>query len=241
MIRIATLTTVALALATKGHAGLISSIEVVETMVQTQESGSIFMGSIFGPDSNSTIQFSASFDPVAKTFAYATLPGQSYLGLALSMATNGSYDSQLGQYEWSTTAQLGQQTWTGGGSDVWVGDPTANINTTYVYKGVTYTVTGSIPVDALGHSSGTLTYTSPSGAKYNWASTDFVPGSPSMPITVQANGFNEQVSLDGNLPFPNGGLGNFDVRISSTAVPEPSTMVPLLGGLLYVVWRRRNS
>src|ERR1022692_3571429 len=111
MIRFAVLTTVALALAIEGRASLISSVEVVETMVQAQESGSIFMGTVFGPDATSTLHFAATYDPAAQTFSYDTLPGQTYQGQAFSMATNGSFNGQLGEYQWNTIAELGQQSW----------------------------------------------------------------------------------------------------------------------------------
>jgi hypothetical protein len=239
MIRFTILTTLAMALAMEGRAGLLTSMEVVETMSQSAESALIFTGTVFGADAFSTLNFAASYDPNAKTFSYDTLPGQTYQGQAFSMATTGSYNSGLGEYQFTTVASLGSQTWTGAGTDMWVGDPTANINTTYVYKGVTYTVTGAIPVDVLGHSEGTLTYTSPSGESYLWPSTDFVPGSPTMPITVNANGFEEHASIDGSIPF-GGGLGAFSAEITPSAVPEPSAVLPVLGGLLCLFSRIRK-
>lgn len=250
--RIATLATIAIAFAIDGRASSMTSFEVIETMLTAQESDSIFMGSLFGPDSNSTLQFSATYDPTAQTFSYATLAGQRYEGLAFSMVTTGSFDTQLGQYDWSTIAALGTQTWTGSSSGVWsdsngsivpddddctgFNGPKVDVNSSYTYQGDTYTVKGSIPTkknaDGTTSSCGKLTYKSPykSDVPYDFPSTDVVNKDGT--VEVHANGHDESFSLNGNLP-DGGGLGNFDVRIAA-AVPEPTTLTLFAAGSLLI-------
>ncbi|MBV8729989.1 MAG: hypothetical protein JO336_09290 [Acidobacteriia bacterium] len=212
-------------------------------MANAQLGDAIFLSSSFAPLNTASLQFTDTFDPVAKTFSYQTGAGQMYEGMSVSMSTTGSFNSALSEYQWTTTAFLGSSTWTGTSTGVWVGDP-ITINSTYVYKGVTYAVTGTINLDGL-QSSGTLTYTAPPGTPNNicvagckWPSTDSISAPPST-LTVMAVGFDASLGLNGVLPFPDGGAGNVQLQVSP--VPEPTFMGPLVAAILLLLARKTNS
>jgi len=232
--------------------------EVLETMMSTQMVDGLSIVHIFAPQSATTLHFTSNLDPVARSFSYSLLPGQLYQGQSISLSTNGSFDSILGIYGHATSGQIGPQTWSAGGTIRWVGDPTRQVHTTVMIDGNIFHVTGSLefePSSGAGRSTGMFTFTgSPSGPRGadpfgpypgtdafllgQWEYTVQVPPNPLVPDGVV-------LFSRGNVPFPNGGPGNFEVHIA--LVPEPSTPLPLgsslagLGGFAWRWQRRKQS
>ena len=232
------------------HAASTNFQEVLETMMSTQTVDALFIVHIFAPQSATTLNFNSNLDPVARSFSYSLLPGQLYQGQSISLSANGSFDSVLGYYGHATSGQIGPQTWSAGGTIQWLGDPTGQVNTTVVIGGSIFHVTGSLEFEpsGAGRSTGMFTFTgSHSGAgpfgPYpgtdalllgQWEYTVQVPPNPLVPD-------GGVLFSRGNVPFPNGGPGNFEVHIAP--VPESSTLLPLgssLAGLGGFAWKRRH-
>ncbi len=223
--------------------------EVTETMMAVQGNAGLFMGSVFGPDNSTTLQFSSQVDPVTRSFSFASLPGQTYLGQPFSLSSAGSYNSVLGKYLWTTDGQLGSQSWMETGTAQWVGDPTGTFHGNQVLGGVRYAIDGTAEVDGMGHSEGQFTFTSPNGTQFGpYPGTDYVSSNGDWIYTIQVprnpitpNGI--VTNAMGNIPFPNGGIGNFDFQVNAqpASTPEPSSLA-LLGvgafSLLGYGWRR---
>jgi len=227
------------------HAASTNFQEVLETMMSTQTVDALFIVHIFAPQSATTLNFTSNLDPLARSFSYSLLPGQLYQGQSISLSTNGSFDSILGIYGHATSGQIGPQTWSAGGTIQWVGYPTRQVHTTVVIDGNIFHVTGSLEFEpsGAGRSTGMFTFTgAPSGpggaGPGQWEYTVQVPPNPLVPD-------GGVLFSRGNVPFPNGGPGNFEVHIAP--VPESSTLLPLgsslagLGGFAWRWQRRKQS
>jgi hypothetical protein len=226
-----------------------SSLTIVtETMMQAQGDESIFIGSVFGTDASTPLQFTSYVDPVALTFSFASVTGQTYQGMAFSLSLNGNYDTTLGQYEWSAVGQLGSQSWTNTGTAVWTGDDEPNSTTildTFEYppgSGHFYTISGSVNVDIGNDSTGLFTFLGPAkqiwtysgGDHYNPRIGQFSWNVPNTPLGFLSG-------ITGSVPVPNGGAGTSEMMIAS--IPEPSTLVVLVSALplgFVYCWRRRK-
>jgi PEP-CTERM motif len=226
MLRYAIATVVLIALfAIPLSATSFTSDEVVETMMETEGVDTLYVGLIFGPDAASVLHFISNVNLSTGAFSYSLVSGQMYLGSAFSLTTTGIFNSSLGEFVWTSTAQLGAQQWSGNGALTWSGDPDDFGHTqTAARNGVTYNVTikgkrneeTSIATYAvtkldgtdLGTFNGTDLFNKKEG---KWQHTVKLPNG-----TLNATG----VTPSG------GGVGAFNVTI--TPVPEPSSLT-LLG------------
>jgi hypothetical protein len=145
MLRYTIATAVFIALvATPIFATSVTSDEIIETMMEAEGADTLFLGQVFGPDSSSVLHFTSNVNLSTGAFSYSLVSGQTYLGSAFSLTTTGIFNSALGEFVWTTTAQLGAQHWSGSGSGTWSGDPKFPYTDTVTLNGVAYTVTGMI-------------------------------------------------------------------------------------------------
>lgn len=207
--------------------------EVLETMMGAQANEALFIGQTFGVDNAATLHFSSDLDPLARTFSYATLVNQSYLGQTLALSTTGHYDTTLLKYDWTSTGSLGNQAWNSVGSVEWVGDPTGTVSTDVTIGNVTVNVRGTVtwdqgPVNAT--STGTYTFASSGGTQwgpFNGRDRFDIPTGEWVHTVEVGKG---RFTPDGILTFAagflaqggGGGAGRFDLAIRG--VPEPSAL-----------------
>jgi hypothetical protein len=214
-------------------------VQVTESMIASVEDMSLILVADAGFDAAS-LQFTCNVDPVSGAFSYSLNSSQTYQGLAFSLSTSATFDSSLGQYDWTTTGQLGSATWNGNGSITWTpGDPPDNTNADIGDKN--YAVTSAITYDdnTMKQSDGKFTVfdngkqvggpydgrdmADPQGGglKYDFIIPGTDPLSPSPAGAV--------IFCDGVVPPVVGGAGNFQITISS--VPEPSSLLMASIGL----------
>ena len=175
-----------------------------ETLLNAQFQEISALYSLEPPITLTTLNYEFSVDTVGGGFSYSLVPGQTYNGESISVSVVGSYDSATGTYSWAGSGLLGASTWGEEGQLQWVGDPTGTLNGNVDVNGeVVGTVTGTVEVDALGHSSGTVTFTPKgAGAGSSYDVTDFVPGNPGAPIT---NRLERAYRVPNQCPFRAGG------------------------------------
>jgi hypothetical protein len=131
------------------------------------------------------------------SFSYASLPGQTFEGVAFSVSGMGTYDAISNTYDWTASGYLGPSTWAEQGEMEWTGDPNANVSGSVSLNGtVIGSISGTVDVDGMGHSSGTVAYTPNGGTPNPMSVTDFVPGAPG-PWTFYWNGHDAQVAISG--------------------------------------------
>lgn len=217
-----------------------ASIELItiETLMHAQAEEALAL-SLVAPTSVTTdLQYSFSVDTNTGSFAYQTLPGQTYNGLSYDLNAQGSFDASTQTYIWSASGMLGSQTWAQTGQAQWVGDPTATISGNVSLNGnVIGTFSGTVDVDGTGASSGQGTFTPTGGTPSTYDVTDRVPasdqpwtliwnGHPAQFVPVKAVWLQERVT---------GGLFKGTSTMTIAAIPEPSTWV-LLGVSLLVLF-----
>lgn len=228
--------------------------EMLETTMEAQGDESLFIAHVFGPDGSTTIHFSSTLDPVTGTFSYSTVSGQFYLDQSLSLSMLGTYDPSLRLAEWTTSGQLGSQSWSGIGSVTWTGDPSGKDSYNVKLGGVTYKVTSDLDFEVgpfgLGKSTGKYTFTGPAGGpggpgpfgpydgtdqflNGKWEHEIKVPKNPVVPNGIV-------ILASGQAPFPAGGVGNFQARIVQVSEP-PSLLLFGMGAFVGLVYFRRRT
>ena len=227
--------------------GLAGEIQATEVMMESQGLQAILLGQYLGPDSASTLSFTSQVDSQGSSFQYSAASGSTYLGMALSWDTTGTFDSSTGLWAWTTTSSVGSLNLdlTGGGGPFAGGDPpyfgdldilldihlpkTVVSDVTYAQTATRTVSEGTITVkDDLGNvlSSGKhtdqLILQGPNAGMWMW-DTGLLTGA------LGKGDF--QVIANGLAPQPGGGAGAFTLTIAS--VPEPSTLT--LAGIAGVV------
>ncbi len=244
-----------LAGAAGAKASQITLAEVTETMMSVASKEGTALGVALGPDASSLLQFSSFVDPNARTFSFTTLPGQHYLGMAVSLTTVGVYNIGLGQYTWNAAGSVGASSWSDSGSAVWTGDPTETIpEHTVTLFGHSYSVRGTVETSPdptndritlskgdfvfhdlatpnpkfLGGTSGTDKYNITTGKwtfDYSWTPADKDCSDPCFDMGA--------VGQQGLV----GGDGTFAIK--NSPVPETSSLFLLCGGLAILFSRHR--
>jgi len=215
------------------HAGPLPVDEsLVEIMMDAQQSFIVSLLEAFGSDAGNTLSFSTQTDFAAGTFSYTADPGSTYQGMLLNFTESGSSDV-LGNATYSGSGTIGGMEILASGSNVVVGDPEYDYTDTIKINGVEYKVVGKNKVffDTPSTSEATLTANGknykgvdtlqarPGGIKYTWAiESDPIPDKPGL----RGNASGE---ID-----PTNGMGLFEV--STTPVPEPSTVWTTITGLM---------
>lgn len=93
-------------------------VEVAETLLHLIGGEALFLPAAFGPSAGA-LAFTATTDPVQRTFSYFLAAGQSYGGSAVTMSSAGGFNAATVQYEWSGVGQLGSEAWTSTGTAAW--------------------------------------------------------------------------------------------------------------------------
>lgn len=90
------------------------AIETVEMLMDAVAAEGQFLGRQFGADPDNELQFTANFDPTAKTFDYAFVGGTTYTGEPLLLSGSGSFDAENNQWTGDASGQRGTETlaWT---------------------------------------------------------------------------------------------------------------------------------
>lgn len=143
MLKINTILFLLLASAVSAAASDTPIVEVTETMMSVAEMESATLGLAAGPDAFSQLQFASFVDPVARTFTFSTLPGQTYLGMSVMLTSTGTYAGN-GQYSFAATGSIGGSPWTETGTGLWSGDPTETISQNVDIFRRTYAVRGAV-------------------------------------------------------------------------------------------------
>lgn len=228
--------------------------EMLETMMDAANQEALILGHIAPPNTTSVINFSSNLDPLTGGFSFATLPGQTYMGQAILLSATGFYDIALRQAVWSTTGQFGADAWLSNGTAIWVGDPEGETELTVTLGGKEYKVKAKLKYEVspfgLGKSTGEYTFTGPADGpggpgpfgpypgtdeflEGKWRHQIYVPRNPVTPDGIV-------IASLGEVPFPGGGLGGFEVAIAP--VPEPTSLA-LAGvgsGLCFIFGRKRR-
>ncbi len=99
--------------AASAGAGLIDDpyFQTVEMMKHTQFSDGVALARYFGPDALSPIQVTTRLDPENRSFAYSAVSGSTYLGQALTLETSGEFNETSQQWETTSSASLGLESW----------------------------------------------------------------------------------------------------------------------------------
>lgn len=221
----------------------------IETLMHAQGNDVLALSLVFPTPVTETLQYSYTVNTNDGSFAYQTLAGQTYSGLAYSLAGTGMLDANTQTYTWSASGVLGSQTWSHTEQATWVGDPTATISGTVTWaEGGKGTVSGTVEVDEkTGQSSGQVTFT-PEGNIDNSGTyniTDLVPANG--PWTLQYQN-KEGKFIPVEVRFVNHNVTNGIYQGTSiftvAAVPEAETYAMMLAGLGLlgaVSWRRATQ
>lgn len=95
--------------------------EVVHTMMHSLAGDATFGAFLAGGLGQTVggVAFTTTVDPLARSFSYATLPGQTFAGQAFALSTTAVFNSAADRYEWTGTGQVGETRWTTSGVAAW--------------------------------------------------------------------------------------------------------------------------
>lgn len=213
---------------------------------------------VYGPDASSTLTSTFSLNPTTGSFTSVLDSGQTYLGQPVSLSTTGTYNSGTGQYQWTSTAQLGTDTWTSSSFATWTGDPTISFTGTVTINGTTYTVQCTGEVDGMGHlDPATVTGSiDPGGQPLGpFDCTGYIPGSADGkvilkvktsktgdPHNVQVDDVKYEQVAQATLNQQTGEYIDGHATMHIEIVPEPATIMLLVaGGLGLLRCRKRGN
>jgi len=162
----------------------------LETLMDAQMSDMLMIEAYAGSDSSTALQFSFAFDPNTGGFSYSLLPGQQWLGQSFSLSGTDAYDPSTTTFSWTTTGQLGEEAWTGQGTEQWSGDAPIGGSTDITTIGETkYLLDDSLSVTTNGNaikSSGTMTL---------WELTATLPNKQYGPFSVSDTQTNNTATI----------------------------------------------
>lgn len=203
----------------------------IETLMHAQAQEALALSALAPPAAQATLQYQFRVDTNSGAFSYEALPDQTYDGQSYNLSATGSLDANTQAYTWSATGMLGSQAWSQSGQAQWVGDPTATVSGSVSLGGtVVGTFSGKVDVDAMGHSSGTGTFTPTGGSPGVYDVTDYVPAG-SQPWTLIWSGHPAQfvpASAQWVVNNQSGGVLEGTSTVTVAAVPEPATWALML-------------
>lgn len=215
----------------------------IESLMHAQANEALALFNAVAPLGTTSLGFTFSVDVATGSFSYHALPGQSYNGLAYALDGAGSFDASTQTYSWQSSGSLGADAWSQQGHAPWVGDPTADISGSVSLGGkVIGSLTGTVDIDAAGHSAGTVSFTPTGGTPSSYTVTDFVPGSK-QPWTLIWRGQPAQFTpvaatwvVDDTIASVYSGHSEMTI----TPVPEPASWMLNSIGLAILISRAKR-
>jgi hypothetical protein len=108
-----------LASITPAKAQLSANDEMTEAVMTALGSDASNLAQVEGlPETFTDVELSLSVNVGDRSFAYDTLAGQTYLGMSISMQSEGGFDSSTGEYLWTSDITLGGSSFTVDGSEM---------------------------------------------------------------------------------------------------------------------------
>lgn len=224
------------------RADTIDPVTLTQLLIEDEAQDSMLLGSIFGIDPTSPINFTSNVDALGMTFSYNSASGSLYLGQLVSIDGTGSFDGTTNTLTISSSIGLGATIFSADGT-IEVNLAAAPKTDSYTRKFPPFPVPGGTANDqecdslqfASGRSLATCQYTfnnRPFGPSFT--ESDMYVAS-AWDVTESAAGFPVIVSSAGFSP-PSGGIGRFTTIITT---PEPATLLLLISAVSVLLMYRK--